>query len=696
MSLDEIRRLPMAGKRAKSSDNPTERVSIFVSTPSPHSRRRSAPLLIRGRSHSLTDEDVVSTFVRRRQKAGLHVQLSQKTPRSLNSSATSLSSLDASSAQVVSAQSPPSPRGIKPFGIQLLQRLGRNKENHGTHSGKEDSEGEDHARSQPNVTIEKHKKQFSQVLAEITERAMSSSLGRRRSKTQEAQTADHRNSADNDSNVRPRGSSSVSMPDQLPRGRSGTTLSLNEQEDSADVDSLDGTFSSHEKECTDEVDGQLIDSEKQRQRLEHLNFKIKKTKDQIRQLQDERDEYVKEYLESTEGSHKSKTLFEKKNQKTNTQVAQLQKKLEKYHANRMELEVNGAAPSGHLAKEVLKGVKENIRGISGGVRDGVKGAVTKPLEIIKHRRFGSAENVSTTASSPGSKTDGLEEDSTSGLIGEDNLAGETNLSSTKYNSDDDSSSVASVTHMSAVAGGSSPRVSQPPSPPSSYDQDIIELRGTNARLQEEIDNLKNQLDLVAKSLQEERCNSEQLRDLLSTITTEWNDVSELRQNEMIAVKQELERAEERIELVEYRSAERASEIEEGLDSYVTRILKIEALQQQNQNMIGLDDYLDQSAQAKALLSKFLTMVLAILQIILIICTTLARIVIPFTRTRFRMIITSMVILFIAVLWRYQESDNVRFVTEYVNGQFVKIGDRFKSKGLIVRTYLKKFYNREDT
>ena len=29
-------------------------------------------------------------------------------------------------------------------------------------------------------------------------------------------------------------------------------------------------------------------------------------------------------------------------------------------------------------------------------------AVTKPLEIIKHRRFGSAENVSTTASSPGS------------------------------------------------------------------------------------------------------------------------------------------------------------------------------------------------------------------------------------------------------------------------------------------------------
>ena len=52
---------------------------------------------------------------------GLHVQLSLKTPRSLNSSATSLSSLDASSPQVVSLQSPPSPRGIKPFGKMRCQ-----------------------------------------------------------------------------------------------------------------------------------------------------------------------------------------------------------------------------------------------------------------------------------------------------------------------------------------------------------------------------------------------------------------------------------------------------------------------------------------------------------------------------------------------------------------------------------------------
>ena len=41
--------------------------------------------------------------------------------------------------------------------------------------------------------------------------------------------------------------------------------------------------------------------------------------------------------------------------------------------------------------------------------------------------------------------------------------------------------------------------------------------------------------------------------------------------QMASLKQELERAEERIECVEYRSAERAGEIEETLDTYVTRV-----------------------------------------------------------------------------------------------------------------------------
>ena len=66
-----------------------------------------------------------------------------------------------------------------------------------------------------------------------------SSLGRRRSKTQEPQSADSRYSGDSDSGSRPRGVTSGVFPasDQLPRGRSATALSLNE-DDSAEVDSV--------------------------------------------------------------------------------------------------------------------------------------------------------------------------------------------------------------------------------------------------------------------------------------------------------------------------------------------------------------------------------------------------------------------------------------------------------------------------
>ncbi|KXJ19052.1 Transmembrane and coiled-coil domains protein 1 [Exaiptasia diaphana] len=99
-----------------------------------------------------------------------------------------------------------------------------------------------------------------------------------------------------------------------------------------------------------------------------------------------------EYLESTEGTQnqaKVKINFEKKNQKTNTTIAQLQRKLQKYHKALVDLEENGTVSSKVMAKEVLKGVK-----------DGVKGAVSKPLEIANliKNKFGSSENVS---SSPG-------------------------------------------------------------------------------------------------------------------------------------------------------------------------------------------------------------------------------------------------------------------------------------------------------
>ncbi|KAK3737999.1 hypothetical protein QZH41_009638 [Actinostola sp. cb2023] len=227
-----------------------------------------------------------------------------------------------------------------------------------------------------------------------------------------------------------------------------------------------------------------------------------------------------------------------------------------------------------------------------------------------------------------------------------------------YLSDDDSSSAASNAPTSLPPQQSSPQHSLPPSPPSvSYDQEINDLRQTQSQLLVNVDSLKGQMELLARSLQEERYKSEHLQCQLSDLTSQWNDMTELHQNEMMSLKIELERAEERMECVEYRLSERAGEIEEALDSYVTRISKVETVQQQNQQMVGaLDEYLEQSVQAKALLSKFLSVVLAVLAIVLILFTSIGRLIVPFTRTRPRLLCTSILVVMLLLVWKYQDSD----------------------------------------
>ena len=59
-------------------------------------------------------------------------------------------------------------------------------------------------------------------------------------------------------------------------------------------------------------------------------------------------------------------------------------------------------------------------------------------------------------------------------------------------------------------------------------------------------------------------------------------------------------------------------------------------------------------------------------------------------------VTSVVVVIFAVLWRYQESHNVRLVTDYVTGQFSSIRDRVTSLGIPLQNFMKKIYNKEKT
>ena len=83
----------------------------------------------------------------------------------------------------------------------------------------------------------------------------------------------------------------------------------------------------------------------------------------------------------------SAQLFEKKNQKSAQNIAQLQKKLENYQKKVRDIE-QGTLPHPKHRKEVLKAV-------GAGIKDGVKETFNKPKEFahLIRNKFGSADNI---------------------------------------------------------------------------------------------------------------------------------------------------------------------------------------------------------------------------------------------------------------------------------------------------------------
>lgn len=62
--------------------------------------------------------------------------------------------------------------------------------------------------------------------------------------------------------------------------------------------------------------------------------------------------------------------------------------------------------------------------------------------------------------------------------------------------------------------------------------------------------------------------------------------------------------------------------------------------------------------------------------------------------RVRIALTSVVILTVAILWRYQESDNVRFVMDSVTGQFTMIRERLVSLVCPLVNFVREIYQRD--
>uniref|UniRef100_A0A674BVX4 Transmembrane and coiled-coil domain family 1 n=2 Tax=Salmo trutta TaxID=8032 RepID=A0A674BVX4_SALTR len=314
----------------------------------------------------------------------------------------------------------------------------------------------------------------------------------------------------------------------------------------------------------------------------------------------------------------------------------------------------------------LKGVGAKVTGFSEGVVDSVKGGLTsfsqathsaaagvvsKPREIASlfRNKFGSADNI------PGLK-DSLDDPSgvEEGLMGAGGrslgLAGQHHQqSSPKYGSEDDCSS---ATSGSAGANSTTGAPGGPPSSKgntlersqsSSLDmllQEVQELREGQGRLEESLEGLKSHYQrdytVIMQTLQEERFRCERLEEQL-------NDLTELHQNEILNLKQELASMEEKIA---YQSYERARDTQEALEACQTRISKMELQQQQAVQLEGLEN-----ATARTLLGKLINVLLALMAVLLVFVSTVAKCVVPLMKTRSRSFSTLLLILLFAFIWR---------------------------------------------
>ncbi|KAM6237150.1 transmembrane and coiled-coil domains protein 2 isoform 4-T4 [Porphyrio hochstetteri] len=432
--------------------------------------------------------------------------------------------------------------------------------------------------------------------------------------------------------------------------------------------------------CLDVPDG-TPDPHRTKAAIEHLHQKILKITEQIKIEQEARDDNVAEYLKLANNADKQqasriKQVFEKKNQKSAQTIAQLHKKLEHYHKKLKEIEQNGPSRQPkdvfrdmHQGlKDVGANVRSSISGFGGGVVEGVKGGlsglsqathtavVSKPREFASliRNKFGSADNI---AHLKDTLDDGHPEEASRALSGSATL-----VSSPKYGSDDECSSATSGSaggsNSGAGPGGlGSPKSNTLDSHHNNFDtilEELREIKDSQSHLEDSMEDLKAQLQrdytYMTQCLQEERYRYERLEEQL-------NDLTELHQNEMTNLKQELASMEEK---VAYQSYERARDIQEAVESCLTRVTKLE-LQQQQQQVVQLEGV--ENANARALLGKFINVILALMAVLLVFVSTIANFITPLMKTRMRILSTALLVLFLFFLWKHW--DSITYFLEHI-------------------------------
>ncbi|XP_050713651.1 transmembrane and coiled-coil domains protein 1-like isoform X4 [Eriocheir sinensis] len=368
-----------------------------------------------------------------------------------------------------------------------------------------------------------------------------------------------------------------------------------------------------------EDEEQMPHLQRTREAVEHIQTKIQKTKDLIKEEQKARDENVNEYLKLAANADRQqmariKAVFEKKNQKSAALILQLQKKLENYQKRLREIETHGVNAAHRQPKEVLRDMGQGLNHQQSSSGQGGAGSSS-----------GGGHHGSKIGSEEGSECN-------SSITSESVPGGSTTLAHL----------ASPRNHHGQLTGLD--YFGQPGG--MSVEQLLMELRESReeiARLREEIDTTKlalaAELNGMREGLAEERFRCERLEEQV-------NDLTELHQNEMGNLVTNMADMEEK---VQYQSEERIRDLHEVVENCHTRIARMEHQQaQQQQQYLTLEGLED--SNARAVFVKLINVLLTVLQVLLLVVATVANILTPLLQTRSRLIGTATAIIFIIFVY----------------------------------------------
>lgn len=286
-----------------------------------------------------------------------------------------------------------------------------------------------------------------------------------------------------------------------------------------------------------------LDLQRGRSSLDNLQQKILKVTEQLKIEQTARDENVAEYLKLMDSADKQqvgriKQVFEKKNQKSAQNIAQMQKKLEQYHRKMRNNEIlNSPSPRRPPVKHSTiprESPKQLLRDITGSGRHPTMDKIktigpgvslsppfffSKPREFanLMRNKFGSADNIAHLRSALDSPSTLPTDSGAKGLSGSTTTVGKP-----KFPSDDDcSSGSASISadsngHPAGGGGGSAGQAQgQVPRPGEGglalCLEEVREIKEVQSQLEEDLEelkaHLKSEYGIINQTLQEERYRS---------------------------------------------------------------------------------------------------------------------------------------------------------------------------------------------